>query len=108
MAASGRNCRANGQAGAAGTHKGELHVFTRPHGKTLIDEMRRGFSGSMPAASFADIYAAGKQAEALEIFGRTSMPINEISSYGLESLQYILLRRGVFKLMAFAKPRLCA
>jgi len=37
---------------------GQLKVFTGAHGRTLIDEMRRGFSGSMPAASFADLYAS--------------------------------------------------
>src|SRR5947209_280173 len=36
----------------------ELKVFTGTHGRTLIDEMIRGFSGSMPAAGFADVYAS--------------------------------------------------
>lgn len=81
-----------------------LKVFTGMHGKTLIDEMRRGFSGSMPAASFADVYAAvwdlwqaGKQKEAMELFARAAMLINEIGVYGLASLKYILCLRGVFK-----------
>lgn len=82
----------------------QLRVFTGMHGRTMIDEMRRGFSGTMPAASFADLYAsawnswhAGKQAEAMEIFGRISMLIAEVSVYGIESLKYILYLRGVFK-----------
>jgi len=82
----------------------QLRVFTGMHGRTMIDEMRRGFSGTMPAASFADLYAsawnswhAGKQAEAIEVFGRTSMLIAEVSVYGIESLKYILYLRGVFK-----------
>jgi 4-hydroxy-tetrahydrodipicolinate synthase len=29
----------------------QIKVFSGAHGRTLIDEMRRGFSGSMPAAS---------------------------------------------------------
>lgn len=82
----------------------QLKVFTGAHGRTLIDEMRRGFSGSMPAASFADLYAAawdlwqaGKQKEAMDVFGKAAMLINEVGAYGLESLKYILCLRGVFK-----------
>jgi len=83
---------------------GELNVFTGSHGKTLIDEMIRGFAGSMPAAGFADIYAAawdlwheGKQRDALEMFGKAAILIEEITAYGMESLKYILCLRGVFK-----------
>jgi len=82
----------------------QLKIFTGGHGKTLIDEMRRGFSGTMPAASFADLYATawdlwheGKQKEAMEMFGRVSMLITEVTVYGIESLKYILKLRGVFK-----------
>src|SRR5262249_31315697 len=56
----------------------ELKVFTGMHGKTLIEEMIRGFSGSMPAAGFADLYAApwdlwheGKHREGVDVFGTT-------------------------------------
>jgi dihydrodipicolinate synthase/N-acetylneuraminate lyase len=82
----------------------ELKIFTGAHGRTLLDEMSRGFTGSMPAASFADLYAAawdqwheGKTKEALESFGDASILINEIGAYGLESMKYILCLRGVFK-----------
>lgn len=82
----------------------QLKIFTGMHGKTLIDEMRRGFSGTMPAASFADLYAtawnlwhSGKEAEAMEMFGRVSMLISAVTTYGIESLKYILELRGVFK-----------
>ena len=81
----------------------ELKVFTGGHGKTLIDEMIRGFSGSMPAASFADVYAAawdlwheGKKQRALEMFGNAAVLINEISVYA-DGMKYILHLRGVFK-----------
>jgi len=81
-----------------------LKVFTGGHGRTLIDEMLRGFSGSMPAASFADIYASawdlwqeGKRREAVEMFGNAAILINEIAAYGMESIKYILCLRGVFK-----------
>lgn len=82
----------------------ELKVFTGGHGRTLIDEMIRGFSGSMPAASFADVYASawdlwheGRQEEAVRTFGNAALLINEIGAYGLESMKYILCLRGVFK-----------
>lgn len=82
----------------------QLKIFTGMHGRTMIDEMRRGFSGTMPAASFADLYAAswdlwheGKQKESMEMFSRASMLISEVSLYGIESLKYILQLRGVFK-----------
>ncbi len=82
---------------------GELKVFTGGHGRTLIDEMIRGFSGSMPAASFADVYAAawdlwhaGKQREAIQQFGIAAILIQEISTYP-EAMKYILYARGVFK-----------
>jgi dihydrodipicolinate synthase/N-acetylneuraminate lyase len=81
----------------------QLKVFTGSHGRTLIDEMIRGFSGSMPAASFADIYASawdlwheGKEREALETFGNAAVLINEITAYD-EGMKYILCLRGVFK-----------
>lgn len=81
-----------------------LKIFTGGHGRTMIDEMNRGFSGTMPAASFADLYASawdlwqeGKQKESMEIFGRVSMLISEVSVYGIESLKYILQLRGVFQ-----------
>jgi len=82
----------------------QLNVFTGAHGRTMVDEMSRGFSGTMPAASFADLYARawdlwheGKQNDAMEMFGRVSMLISEVSVYGIESLKYILQLRGVFK-----------
>ena len=81
----------------------QLKVFTGGHGKTLIDEMIRGFSGSMPAASFADVYASawdlwheGKKREAVDEFGSAAILIHEISTYP-EGMKYILYLRGVFK-----------
>jgi dihydrodipicolinate synthase/N-acetylneuraminate lyase len=82
----------------------ELKVFTGMHGRTMIEEMMRGFSGSMPAAGFADLYAAawdlwheGKQREAVDMFGKAAVLIEEVLVYGTESLKYILCLRGVFK-----------
>jgi 4-hydroxy-tetrahydrodipicolinate synthase len=83
---------------------GQLKVFTGSHGRTLIDEMQRGFSGSMPAAPFADLYAAawdlwhaGQRKDAMEVFAKATLFITEVGAYGMEALKYILYLRGVFK-----------
>lgn len=83
---------------------GQLKVFSGGHGRDLIDEMRRGGSGSMPAASFADLYAQtwdlwqeGKPDEAMAMQGRTLLILTEMLSHGPESMKYILYLRGVFK-----------
>ena len=80
-----------------------LKVFSGSHGRTLIEEMRSGFSGSMPAAAFADLYAqswdlwqAGRHREAMEMHGRTLLVLTDMSLYGLEGLKYPLVLRGVF------------
>lgn len=84
--------------------KDDIKVFTGAHGRTLIDEMSRGSAGTMPAASFADLYAqvwdlwlAGDRQKSMEMFARTSMLISEVQVYGIASLKYILERRGVFR-----------
>ena len=82
----------------------QLKIFSGNHGRDLIDEMRRGFSGSMPAASFADLYAqtwdlwhAGKLDQAMAMQGRTLLILTEMLSHGAEAIKYILYLRGVFK-----------
>jgi dihydrodipicolinate synthase/N-acetylneuraminate lyase len=82
----------------------QLKIFSGSHGRDLIDEMRRGFSGSMPAAPFADLYAQtwdlwheGKCHEAMAMQGRTLLILTEMLSHGAESMKYILYLRGVFK-----------
>ncbi len=81
----------------------KLKVFTGGHSRTLIDEMQRGSSGSMPAASFGDIYASawdlwqsGWHAEALDLFDKASLFIPEVEAYGIAALKYLLYLRGVF------------
>ncbi len=81
----------------------QLKVFTGNHGRTLIDEMQRGSSGSMPAASLADIYAgvwdawhSGRRQEALELFQKAMLFIPEVEAYGVASLKYLLYLRGIF------------
>ena len=83
----------------------QIEVFTGGHGRTLIDEMWRGSAGTMPAASFGDLYAQvwdfwqeGKRKEALDMWGKTATLITELGVYsGIETLKYILYLRGVFK-----------
>ncbi len=81
----------------------ELHSFTGGHGRTLYDEMVRGFAGSMPAAAFGDLYSqawdlyhAGRKREAVDYFSRACLLIIEVETYGLEAIKYILQLRGVF------------
>jgi 4-hydroxy-tetrahydrodipicolinate synthase len=81
----------------------KLVVFTGAHGKTMIDELSRGASGTMPAASFADLYVqlwnywqAGKREKAMEDLSRISLLVNQLSAYGMPSIKYILHLRGVF------------
>jgi 4-hydroxy-tetrahydrodipicolinate synthase len=81
----------------------KLKVFTGSHGRTLVDEMQRGTSGSMPAASFADIYAgvwdlwhSGWQHEALDLFQKAMLLIPEVDAYGIPALKYLLFLRGIF------------
>jgi len=83
---------------------GQLKVFSGNHGRDLIDEMRRGFRGSMPAASFADLYVhtwdlwhQGHRQEAMAMQARTLLMITEMVSHGFEAMKYLLYLRGVFK-----------
>lgn len=91
-------------AGLREKSKDDIKVFTGAHGRTLIDEMFRGTSGSMPATGFADIYAsvwdlwqAGKHKKAMDLFGKALLFITEVQVYGIVSLKYVLELRGVFK-----------
>ncbi len=78
-------------------------LFTGGHGKTLIDEMARGSSGNMPAASVVDLYADcwdlwhdGREAQAIDAFSKIMLFVTQFGAYGLESLSYVLHLRGVF------------
>jgi dihydrodipicolinate synthase/N-acetylneuraminate lyase len=81
-----------------------LVLFTGGHGRTFIDELRRGSSGTMPAASFADLYVpvwqawrAGRREEAMEEFGPVAFLVHLAQAYGISGLKYFLQLRGVFK-----------
>jgi dihydrodipicolinate synthase/N-acetylneuraminate lyase len=78
---------------------GELAVFSGNGVRTMIDEMRLGFSGHCPFTALADFYAAafdqwhaGKRREAFDTFGR----ILAMSSIPGAS-SYLLVVRGIFK-----------
>lgn len=90
----------------------QIKVFTGDHGRILIDDMIRGSSGNMPAASFGDLYAqvwdlwqAGRHKEAFDIWGKTDALISEIGVYpGHETVKYMLCLRGVFKTYGVRRP----
>lgn len=89
-----------------------LGVFTGAHGRTMIDELLRGASGSMPAAGPADLYVRafglwekGKQREAALAFARAAVFVPEFEQYGIEGLKYLLVLRGVFSNHVVRGPR---
>ena len=82
----------------------EAKVFTGGHGRTLIDEMARGSTGNMPAASWVELYVSawelwheGRVGEALDMFSKAMLFITQAQAYGLASLSYILYLRGLFQ-----------
>ena len=97
-------------AGLHSATNGELKVFSGGGGRTLIDEMIRGFSGSMPHAAFADVYASawdlwhsGKQRDAIRQFGIAAVLLGELATYP-QAVKYILHVRGVFKTYGSRRP----
>ncbi|MGA2275923.1 MAG: dihydrodipicolinate synthase family protein [Bryobacteraceae bacterium] len=77
----------------------KLAVFSGNGVRTMIDEMRLGFSGHCPTTVLSDFYAAafdlwhaGKRAEAFDMFGRIQA-FNSITGAG----GYLMVMRGVFK-----------
>jgi 2-keto-3-deoxy-L-arabinonate dehydratase len=89
-----------------------LKVFSGSHGRKLIEEMSAGFSGSMPAASLADLYAAtfdlwqeGKRDEARAMQARTMKALDQMLMYGMEGMKYVLYARGVFKTYSARKAK---
>jgi dihydrodipicolinate synthase/N-acetylneuraminate lyase len=77
----------------------KLAVFSGNGVRTMIDEMRLGFSGHCPTTVLSDFYAAafdlwhaGKRREAFDMFGRIQA-FNSIAGAG----NYLMVVRGVFK-----------
>lgn len=82
---------------------GRPEVFSGSHGRNLIDEMMRGVAGNMPASGWADLYVRvwdlfhqNKQREALEMFARILLLVEQAVAYGFPTLSYVLELRGVF------------
>ena len=78
---------------------GKLAVFSGNGVRTMIDEMRLGFSGHCPYTSLSNFYAAafdlwhsGKRREAFDMFGRIQA-FNSIPG----AANYLLVLRGVFR-----------
>lgn len=77
--------------------------FTGGHGRTLVEEMARGSAGTMPAASWVDLYVkvwdlwhAGDRSDAIDMFSKALLLIAKATAHGLPSLAYVLHLRGVF------------
>jgi 4-hydroxy-tetrahydrodipicolinate synthase len=70
----------------------------------LIDELRRGGSGNMPAAQYTDVisrifnlWEAGKEKEARELHMRMMPAMNRERLAGGSSAKMVLVKRGVIK-----------
>lgn len=78
-------------------------AFTGGHGRTLIAEMSRGSAGTMPAASWVDLYVrvwdlwhGGHRNEAIDMFSKALLLITRATAHGLPALAYVLHLRGIF------------
>lgn len=83
--------------------EGRPVAFTGGHGRTLIEEMARGSAGTMPAASWVDLYVrvwdlwhAEHRNEAIDMFSKALLLITRARAHGLPALAYVLHLRGVF------------
>jgi dihydrodipicolinate synthase/N-acetylneuraminate lyase len=84
----------------------KLAVFAGNGVRTMIDELRLGFSGYCPTTGLSDVYQAtfelwhaGKRKEAFDMFGRI-LAFDSIQGVS----QYILVARGVFKETTTHRP----
>lgn len=84
----------------------KLAVFAGNGVRTMIDEMRLGFSGYCPTTGLSDLYQAtfdlwhaGKRKQAFDMFGRI-LAFDSIQGVN----QYILVARGVFKETTTRRP----
>lgn len=79
-------------------------IFGGGGGQNLIDELRRGGSGNMPAAQYTDVlarvfnlYEEGKEAEARELHMRLMPAFTRERLAGVASAKMVLVKRGVIK-----------
>jgi 4-hydroxy-tetrahydrodipicolinate synthase len=77
----------------------KLAVFSGNGVRTMIDEMRLGFSGHCPTVPLSDFYAAafdlwhaGKHSQAFDMFGRILAFDSIVNASG-----YLMVLRGIFK-----------
>ena len=84
----------------------KLAVFAGNGVRTMIDEMRLGFSGYCPTTGLSDLYQAtfdlwhaGKRREAFDMFGRI---LAFDSIHGAD--EYVLVARGVFQESTTHRP----
>lgn len=79
-------------------------VFGGAAGKFMLDEMRRGTAGTMPACDVTDLHAAvwaayheGDGERAREAFNRMLPLLNFEALYGVNAYKEVLRRRGVLR-----------
>jgi dihydrodipicolinate synthase/N-acetylneuraminate lyase len=84
----------------------KLAVFSGRGVRTMLDEMRLGFSGHCPTVGLADLYQAtfdlwhgGKRREAFDMFGRI-----QAFDTSLGANRYVLVARGIFKDTTISRP----
>ena len=89
-------------------------VFSGHAGKGMLAEMGQGSDGTMPGASYTDVYVqiwdawqAGDRQKAREIFARL-LPLINLDELAAQGYQYMLYRRGVFRtpVSRGARPKL--
>jgi len=78
-------------------------VFSGHAGKGMLAEMAQGSDGTMPGASYTDVYVqiwdawqAGDRERAREIFAHL-LPLINLDDLAAQGYQYMLYRRGVFR-----------
>jgi len=84
----------------------KLAVFSGNGVRTMIDEMRLGFSGHCPTTVLSDFYAAafdlwhaGKHRDAFDMFGRLQAFNTIVGASG-----YLMVMRGIFKEDTRSRP----
>ena len=80
------------------------HVYAGGAGRFLLDELRRGASGTMVASEWVDLaavifdlYERGAAVEARRLHGSLLQGINVEAAYGMAGAREVLHRRGVIR-----------
>ncbi len=87
-------------------------VFGGANGTHLIDELKRGACGNMPAGGLVDaqvqiynLYRAGKIDEAERLSHRLLPLLNYATVYGVSFHKYVMWRRGILKSPCVRDPQ---